>query len=302
MSWIATLSLVLLSLLPWQPAGLTKTLESWSIEPAGAEVNLNQAPPLPKVQIPIRRSNPNLNLQAASAYAIDVETAQPLYEQNANTQQPIASVTKLITTLVILQDHPLSDKITVPTLPAYTPADDLLGLTPGEVFSVSDLLQAALVHSANDAADALAIADSGSREAFATKMNAYVAKWGIEGTQFSNPTGLTDAGNSATAMALGKLSLLALQRPAIRQFGNQGGGVVADAAGRKFALRPTDDLLSTGRFHGIKTGYTAAAGGCFVGLTTINGHEIITVVLGSPDRFGETVQLANWIQANYIWL
>lgn len=302
MNWIASVALIALSLLPWQaPSSITKPLEDASLGPDPAAGALAQPSALPTVKIPVRQSNSSLELKAPAAYAIDAATGQTLYSKDADTQRPIASVTKLVTALVILQSHKLSESVTIPRLPAYGPYDELLGLKPGEVFTVRDLLAAALINSANDAADSLAIIDSGSREIFAAKMNSYLAAWGISNAHFSNPTGLIDAGNGASPRALARIALLALKHPEIRQTAGQNGGVITDAAGQSFNLKPTNVLLSGGRFHGIKTGYTLAAGGCFVGLATVNGQEVITVVLGSPDRFGDSLKLTDWIQTNYTW-
>jgi D-alanyl-D-alanine carboxypeptidase len=76
---------------------------------------------------------------------------------------------------------------------------------------------------------------------------------------------------------------------------------ISDQSGRVYDLKAIDELLQNGAFTGIKTGYTVAAGQCFVGLTSIAGHPVITVLLNSPDRFGETQALADWIGKTYTW-
>jgi len=241
------------------------------------------------------------NLAAASWYAVDVATGTTLASHNATTERPIASITKLATALVIVHDHATGDQLTVPTLPAYASDDQIIGLQAGERFSARDLLAALLIYSADDSADALALADSGTETAFVAKMNQLVARWGIAGAHFSNPSGLIDSGNGASAQAVAALAQLVVQNPTLRQLVATPTATITDSAGRSFALATTDELLPSGQFKGIKTGYTEAAGQCFVGLTTIKGHEVITVVLGSPDRFGDTTTLANWITQNYQW-
>ncbi len=240
-------------------------------------------------------------LGAAAAYAMDVDTGQPLYSQNAAATLPIASITKLITALVIVRDHQLAETVTVPALPSYQPGDELMGLAAGQKFTVGDLLTAALVPSANDAADSLALWDAGSTTAFAAKMNRLAAHWGITGARFTNPTGLVDTGNGASAEALAKLAKLGLANPDIARRVALPAAVITNAAGHTYNLTATDQLLQDGRFSGIKTGYTLAAGQSFVGLATLSGHRVITVVLNSPDRFGETRALADWIERNYTW-
>ncbi len=254
--------------------------------------------------LPVPQANtapPSLEA-GASILAIDRATATPLYQQAATKQRPIASVTKMITTLVVLARHDPSEIVTVGQLPNYGPEDDTIGLIPGEQYRLGDLIRAALIPSANDAADALAIYDSGSTSKFATQMNAKMATWGITGTHFSNPSGLQDADNYATAQALAKIASLALTNPFIAQAVRQPNVTFSSIKGRTLTASSTDDLLSTGRYYGIKTGYTLAAGECFVGLTRVAGHDVITVVLGANDRFGTTEQLVTWIGHTYQWL
>ncbi len=238
----------------------------------------------------------------ASIVALDRATGTPLYTQNDHRQRPLASVTKLVTVLVILSRHDPAELVTIPTLPSYIPEAELLGLSAGETYRLGDLVKAALIPSANDAADALALYDSGSLTKFAAQMNLKLSSWGIEGGRFSGPSGLQDAGNSTTAEALGRIALLALQNPLIRDTVAQASVSLTSTGGRTLTGTTTNKLLATSGFYGIKTGYTLAAGQCFVGLTRINGHEVITVILGSSDRFGETQTLVNWIGRNYQWL
>lgn len=254
--------------------------------------------PVPKLTGPTRT---DVLPAGTSAYAIDVTTMTPLYAQDATTQRPIASVTKLMALLVVLSDHHVTDKVTVGKLPAYDPADERLGLTTGQTFSVGDLAQAALIASDNDAADALALYDAGSLEAFTTKMNRLLQRYGISGAHFTSATGLTDQNNYASAQALAKIAKLALVNPTIKQDVGITTSTISDGVGHTYRLTTTDDLLLNNQFHGIKTGYTDAAGQCFVGLTIVNGHEVITVVLHSGNRFGDTQTLINWIQGAWKW-
>jgi D-alanyl-D-alanine carboxypeptidase (penicillin-binding protein 5/6) len=261
-------------------------------------------PPAPVAvgPLPIRTSATDYSTSAKSALAIDTGTGTILYAKDSTTPVPIASVTKLVTALVILSRHQPADSVTLPQLPQYQPADERLGLVAGETYTVADLLRATIINSANDAADTLALADAGSTAKFAARMNAKMAEWGISGTHFNNPTGLVDEGNFATADALGKIARLTLTNDFMRSIMNQQQATITSATGRTINLQTTNKLLATGEFYGIKTGYTPAAGECFVGLTRIDGHEVITVILGSGDRFGATQSLVNWISRSYTWL
>jgi len=255
------------------------------------------------VVIPIQTSTAPANLEPSgvSAYAVDATTMTPLYGQAATTQLPIASITKLMTMIVVLGDHKTSDKVTVGQLPAYDPSDETLGLTTGEVLSVGDLAKAALIPSDNDAADALAIYDAGSTKAFIAKMNAKLTQWGITGAHFNSAEGLTDTDNYSSPEALAKIAKLALTNPTIASDVKLSTATITDDGGKSYSLTTTDDLLASGQFYGIKTGYTDAAGQCFVGLAHVNGHDVITVVLHSSDRFGDTMRLLNWIQGAWQW-
>ncbi|MDB5178871.1 MAG: serine-type D-Ala-D-Ala carboxypeptidase D-alanyl-D-alanine carboxypeptidase [Patescibacteria group bacterium] len=252
--------------------------------------------------IPIRAGTGPLLLDAAGAIAFDTSTNTVLYSKNPTAQRPIASVTKLVTSLVILSRHSPAESVTIPRLPAYGPEDERIGLVPGETYRLSSLIEATLVQSANDAADSLARWDAGTQVKFAAQMNAKMGEWGITGTRFSGPSGLQDADNYASAEALGKIAKLALANPLIRQTVGHTEATITSGAGRIINLETTNKLLASGQYYGIKTGYTLAAGECFVGLTRINGHEVITVVLGSSDRFGATTTLTNWIGHTWQWL
>lgn len=252
--------------------------------------------------LPIRSSNQPLALSATSAIAMDRSTATVLYSKNVSARLPIASITKLVTSLVVMSSHNPDDLVTISKLPDYPKEAETLGLVAGDQFPLRNLLEAALVPSANDAADALAIYDAGSVTKFAAKMNAKMAEWSISDTRFSSASGLKDSDNYASAAALAKIASLALNIPSIRQTVSQANGTISSRQGRTYNFTSTNILLASGQFYGIKTGYTQAAGECFVGLTRINGHEVITVVLGSENRFGATTTLTNWIENNWKWL
>ena len=239
----------------------------------------------------------------ASSYALDRTSGLMLASSGPTQPRAIASITKIVTSLTILERHQPDARVTIGQLPTYQPDDDLLGLRPGETYTVGELVQAALVPSANDAADALAIYDAGSTTAFAARMNAYVASWGIVGATFAGPSGLKDAGNAVSPEALAKLAGLALAQPVIAGIVRQSSiSIQSSTVGRRtLSADTTNQLLASGRYYGIKTGYTLAAGQCFVGLTQIDGHDVITVVLGSTDRFGDTERLVNWITNSYLW-
>jgi serine-type D-Ala-D-Ala carboxypeptidase (penicillin-binding protein 5/6) len=251
---------------------------------------------------PVQTNPEDLQLGAESAIAIDRATATVLYAKNIGTHRPIASVTKIITALVVLSRHNPQEVVTVPTLPKYPVEAETMGLVPGDTFRLGDIIEAALIPSDNDAADTLAIIDAGSTTKFAAKMNAKMAEWGITDTHFASASGLEDTNNFASAASLAKIASLALHNPDFARIVNYQTATITSGQGRTYNLKTTNDLLASGQFYGIKTGYTQAAGECFVGLTRINGHDVITVVLGADNRFGATTTLTNWIGHTWQWL
>jgi serine-type D-Ala-D-Ala carboxypeptidase (penicillin-binding protein 5/6) len=299
---LAALVLQLTGLWPHIPAAtrhIVATAATTALVPATAPLSTT-ATTLP---IPVRTGTETLSFAAdTSVLALDVATATPLYSHNADRTRAIASITKLVTALTILSRHEPSQIVTIGQLPTYQPEAEVLGLAAGERYTVSDLVRAALVISANDAADALAIYDAGTVPKFAAQMNRKMSQWGITDVRFTNASGLQDEGNYASASALARIGLLALQNPIIKDTVKLPSTSFQSLGGRTLSGPSTNQLLATGRFYGIKTGYTLQAGQCFLGLTTVSGRDIITVVLGSPDRFGDTQTLTNWISRNYQWL
>jgi D-alanyl-D-alanine carboxypeptidase (penicillin-binding protein 5/6) len=274
-------------------------LES-TLQPAQSKIGIETPLATAATTMPVRKASEALSLGAAAVYAVDLASGTPLVSLNADKPLPIASLTKLATVLVLLDHHEIGETITVPTLPAYDPADALLHVHAGQQFSFENLLAASLIPSDNDAAEALALADSGTISAFSAKMNRLTDLWNIPGSHFASASGLVDAGNSATAADLAKLAQLGLRNSLFASLTATPSLQITDTAGQAYSLATTNKLLGT-RTTGIKTGYTPAAGECYVGLATIQGHQVITVILGSTDRFGETSQLLDYIDRNYSW-
>ncbi len=294
-------------LLIMQLTGLSRVIPTGGLEKAVLPSSMVEIKPRQSLDILTSSrpqavaTNPVFSLKAASVYALDRESGVVLYSQNAGQERPIASITKLMSLLVLLRGHQPAESITIKSLPSYNPEDAKLGLINGQQFSFSDLLAAMLIKSANDSADALAIHDSGSLEAFTVKMNSLLNEWGIEHSHFAAPSGLVDNNNFSTAESLAKIAALALSNSSVRELVNTESKVIHDTSGKPYSLETTNLLLKDNRFHGIKTGYTLAAGQSVVALASIKGHDVITVVLGSPDRFGETTQLVNYLEGAYTW-
>jgi serine-type D-Ala-D-Ala carboxypeptidase (penicillin-binding protein 5/6) len=295
MSWITAVITAIITLTPlWTP--IKDLPGSKHTQSSGSATSTYQVTP-----IPYRSDNEPYTPQAVSAYAIDIDTATPLYSHLSSKPLPVASITKLVTVMVVLSNHKPDEVITVPDLPAYRPEDAKLGIAAGQRFVLKDLVQAALIPSANDAADALAIYDSGSITAFTNKMNRTVKQWGIEHTNFTSANGLHEDNNYASAEALAKLAKIALHNQTFALYTSTAHTSITSLSGQPYQLTNTNRLLADPRFKGIKTGYTPAAGQSVMALADIKGHRVITVVLNSPDRFAETTDLADWLERNWSW-
>jgi D-alanyl-D-alanine carboxypeptidase len=241
---------------------------------------------------------------AKSVIIYDITSGQILVSKNADAKLPMASLTKLMTVLTILQDHQnLDELVTIPEgLPSLGAADQKINVSAGEQFVLRDLLKATLIYSANDVANSLAIWDSGSIDRFADKMNSQAKVWGLGDSHFVNPTGLDAINHYASSKDLLTLSSVIIQSPALRQIVNTEKATITSKDGKAYLLTTTNHDLSLPSVYGLKTGQTEAAGQCLILLArNKDGHEIITIVLNSPDRFGESLNMVNYVFNNYIW-
>ncbi len=194
----------------------------------------------------------------------------------------IASITKLMTALVVLEHAKPSDEVRV-NARSSTVGESSINLAPGERLTVRDLLAAALIQSANDSAFALAAHVGGNVPDFVEMMNAKAAELGLENTHFVRPDGLDVPGHYSSADDVLMLAQAAMQKPLIRKLVRK--RTEAIAGGR--TLHTWNDLLGRYRgLYGVKTGHTDDAGWCEVAVARRDGVVIYTVVLGSPERAG----------------
>ncbi|MFH1601948.1 MAG: serine hydrolase [Candidatus Shapirobacteria bacterium] len=246
----------------------------------------------------------NDNLTARSWMVLDLQSGQVLTAKDPNIAFAPASLTKIATALVALDYYDLDKVLEVKE--RYWVGRHM-GLLRGERIKVIDLLFGLLVHSANDAAYNLASNYSGGVSAFVEKMNLWVKEKGLERTHFANFDGEEDENHYSTAADLAKLARIFLQNPLLAQIVDLEEKVVSDISGsHRHYLQTTNELLGqSGEIRGLKTGWTEQAGECFVGLFEIEesgqAHPVLTVVLGSNDRFGETLTLLNWAKESISW-
>ena len=227
---------------------------------------------------PARAALPTVD---AHAYLIeDAATGELLASSNAHEQLPIASITKLMTVLVVLQHQKLSNIVTVDPRAAAV-GEESIYLRAGEQISVSDLLKGALIQSANDAADALALSVAPSFPAFAVLMNAKAAQLGLHDTHFVRPDGLDAPGAYSSAADVTKLARIAMRTRVVRDDVRQETATIQGGQ----TLHTWDDLLGVyPRVFGVKTGHTDEAGWCQVAAVHGRGVTIYVTILGSPSR------------------
>lgn len=244
-------------------------------------------------------------IYAESAIVVDYDSEKILYKNNIHERLPIASITKLMTAIIILEENKLDEIVTVSSK-ASTTEGSTMELQTGEELTVENLLKGLLIQSGNDAAVALAEHNSGSVEDFVAKMNQKAEELELINTHFSNPNGLEDFDNYSSAAEIAKIAKIAFELEEIQEIVSQEETIVYDENGIYIHnLQTTNELLNNDFYDviGLKTGTTDLAGLCFAAISeNENGNRIITVVLNSPDRFQETKILVDWIFRAYQWI
>lgn len=250
---------------------------------------------------PTPKSNyKKFNPLASASVIYDTSSGTNLLEKDISTPRPIASLAKLMTALVIMESHKPNEVVTVGKLPALGPEDQKLGLVEGEEITVGELLKAILIYSANDAANALAIYDSGSVEDFSKKMNDKAKLWGMTNSNFDEPSGLSSK-NTSTPKDLIKLASVLSTNQTFKEITSTANSKIFNQDGKAYTLTTTNKILGSVGVVGMKTGYTLDAGQCLITAVERNGRRIITVVLNSPDRFQESKNMIEWAFNNHIW-
>ncbi len=254
--------------------------------------------------LPTAATANHLSLSCTSAVLMEKESGKVLYELNADEQRAPASITKIMTLLLIMESieegkMALNHKVTG-SAHARSMGGSQIWLEEGETMTVDDLLKAVCVASANDGAVALAEHHSGSEEAFVAAMNRRAKELGMKSTNFVNCCGLDAENHYTTARDIAVMSKELLKHPLITQYST----IWMDSLrGGETQLVNTNKLV---RFYegatGLKTGTTDEAGYCVSATAQKNGMELIAVVLNgatSDKRFSDAKALLNYGFANY---
>ncbi|WP_341315015.1 D-alanyl-D-alanine endopeptidase [Paraburkholderia sp. IMGN_8] len=240
-----------------------------------------------------------LMLRSSVAYVIDQNTGESLFDKNSRAVVPIASITKLMTAMVVLDSkEPMTDQIEVTDEDRDYEKNTGSRLSVGSVLSREDMLHIALMASENRAAASLSRYFPGGRPAFLAAMNAKAKQLGMTDTHFENPTGLTSQ-NVSSARDLVKMVNAAYQYPIIRKFSTDHSYEVYTGK-RSLAYNSTNALVRNPTWDiGLqKTGFINEAGECLVMQTTIHGRPMIIVLLdsfGKYSRFADATRLRTWL-------
>ena len=228
------------------------------------------------------------DLDCASAVLMEAETGTVLYNKNGSEPLPPASVTKVMTLLLVMEaiddgKLALTDKLTVSEYAASMGGSQVY-LEPGEEMTVEDLIKSVVISSANDAAVTLAEAVAGSETAFINMMNERAASLGMSNTRFENATGLDDTAENhvTSALDIAIMSRALIAHPLILQYSSIWMDSIRDGA---FGLTNTNRLI---RFYsgatGLKTGSTSKAKFCISATACRDGMHLIAVIMGAPTR------------------
>jgi len=234
---------------------------------------------------------------AKAAIVIDGRDGEVMFSKQPNARREIASTTKLMTALLTLErTRPRQVFRASDRRPAAV--ESQIGLRPGERMRVSDLFEALMLESANDAAETLAEGIAGSRSGFVEEMNKRAARLGLGDTSYANPIGLDDPSNYSTARDLAALTFNLMQR---RRFARVVDMPVAqlESGARPRTVENRNLLIGEYPFvNGVKTGHTSQAGYVLIGSARgRNGGRVISVVMGEPSEAGrdtDTLKLLRW--------
>lgn len=245
-------------------------------------------------------------LNCVSAVLMEAETGRVLYEQNADEALPPASVTKIMTLLLVMEalekGNITLDQMLTTSERAASMGGSQIFLEVGEQMSVEDMLKSVVIASANDAALVLAEAISGSEESFVIMMNKRAAELGMENTHFENTNGLDDTvtNHVTSARDIAIMSRELIKHEKILEYSSIWMDTVR---GGEFGLTNTNRLI---RFYkgatGLKTGSTSKAGFCISATAKRDGMHLIAVIMGSSTRDirnAEATKLLDWGFANF---
>lgn len=289
---------------PGQAPQSAVKVQGGGVKPARQAVRRLIVPAKPSVgmQAGLHQVRDPLSLRSSVAYVIDQDTQEVLLSKNEEAVLPIASLTKLMTTLLISEaELPLDEKITITQDDVDTEKNSVSRLRVGTVLTRGELLHLALMASENRAANALGRTYPGGLGIFVIMMNAKAQLLGMQDTRFAEPTGLSSQ-NRSSARDLALLVDAASSDPMLREFSTTRAYQVA-VGRQKMVFANTNRLVLNQRWDiGLqKTGYISEAGQCLVMQVTVAGRKLIMVFLdsvGKLSRLGDAERVRRWVETN----
>ncbi|MES5928396.1 serine-type D-Ala-D-Ala carboxypeptidase DacF [Bacillus mycoides] len=251
---------------------------------------------------------PKLAEQASSAIVIEQDTGKVLFDKNPNEKLPPASMTKIMTMLLIMEQVEkgklkLNDKVRASEHAASMGGSQIF-LEPGEEMTVNEMLKGIAIASGNDASVAVAEHIAGSEEGFVNMMNKKAKDLGLKNTHFQNPTGLPAKDHYSTANDMAIMAKELMKYPLIRKYTGKYEDYLRENTDKKFWLVNTNKLV---RFYpgvdGVKTGFTTEAKYCLTASAEKNGMRVISVVMGAPtskERNNQVTKLLDYAFGQYM--
>ncbi|MFB0921409.1 MAG: D-alanyl-D-alanine carboxypeptidase family protein [Oscillospiraceae bacterium] len=232
--------------------------------------------------------------KAEAVILVQADTGQILYSKNADSHMLIASTTKIMTALVVLDKCDPDEQVKI--LPEYTKVEgSSMYLKAGESYTVRDLLYGMLLVSGNDAATALACHCGGSIEGFAEMMNEKSRKMGLTNSSFKNPHGLDADGHYSSAEDLAAITCEAMKNELFAKIVS----TKTYTVGEQTYMNHNKLLWNYEGCMGVKTGYTMAAGRSLVSCAERNGLRLVCVTLSDSDDWNDHEKLYDWAFSNY---
>lgn len=232
---------------------------------------------------------------------MEATTKRILKGENIDARLPIASTTKAMTALVVIENCKMDDVVTVPKAAVGIEGSSIY-LAEGEKLTVKELLYGLMLRSGNDAATALAIYAGGSVEGFAAMMNKKAESLGLKNTHFTNPHGLHDKNHYTSARDLAVIASEGMLNPVFKEIVSTKNITIKGRGGNELRyLHNKNKILSNYKGgNGVKTGYTKAAGRCLIAASERDGMQVVAVVINCPDMFGRCSQLMDFAHQNYV--
>ncbi|MCL4459324.1 MAG: D-alanyl-D-alanine carboxypeptidase [Chloroflexi bacterium] len=297
--------LILLANWFWRPplfglgGGQSATMPTPTPQPQPTPTATREPNPIPP---PIRKVGTNgpPTISAQGVAIIDETSGRLLYGKEPHQRFAPASLTKIVTAIIALEQGRLSAKVPIDVDCDELDDSTIMGLKPGEELTLQDLLYGLLLPSGNDAALAIARYIGGSESRFVELMNQKVTQLGLTDSHFANPHGLDAAGHYSSAYDMAMLARYAMQDPTFAR-------IVATkewtAKGHKtYWLRNLNRLLwYYPGADGVKVGYTDEAGKTMVASAMRNGHRLYVALMKSTDILSDSIALLNYVFENFAW-